>query len=133
MPRPTTPTAAASSGSQTPPFAPRPFWSRPRAGGLGLFVFSYGLALSAPLARGFRDGREWLAVPVTGPILSLVASRDNNPWALVLDEIGQLGGLSLFLSGDAVVWTSASTDTSAPRQAQSLPLRVSAGFALDAW
>lgn len=92
----------------------RPTWTRPRVGGIVLFSASYGLALAAPLGSGFSNGREWLAVPAFGPMLGIALRADVPPWALVLDEVGQVGGLLLTLAGDHVSWSSTARLSSCP-------------------
>jgi hypothetical protein len=71
-----------------------------------LFGVSYGAALGVPLVAGFSDGREWFAVPLAGPVIGMTHELHIDPWAIVLDEIGQVGGVTLFLAGDTVSWGS---------------------------
>ena len=116
------PPAAAEGSTARPPEAsvPRPsspWLTRTQTGGLLLFGVSYGAALGVPVAGGFSDGREWFAVPLAGPILAVTHDRPGarsealhlDPWAIVFDEIGQVGGVALFLAGDSVSWGSSAS------------------------
>ena len=88
-----------------------PLLTRVQTGGLVLFGVSYGLVLSIPVMHGFSEGREWLAVPVAGPIIGATNGVLEYPWAVVLDEVGQVGGLSLLIAGDSVSWGSTASVT----------------------
>jgi hypothetical protein len=77
--------------------------SRARSGGIFLFGVSYGLVLAVPVMKGFRDGREWLAVPLAGPWVAMTKDAAP-PWALVLDDLGQLFGTALILAGPSITW-----------------------------
>jgi hypothetical protein len=115
--------AAAEGSTARPPVeasVPRPsspWLTRTQTGGLVLFGVSYGAALGVPVVGGFSDGREWFAVPFAGPILAVAYDRPGarsealhlDPWAIVLDEIGQVGGVALFLAGDSVSWGSSAS------------------------
>jgi hypothetical protein len=103
--------AAAEGSTARPPEAsvPRPsspWLTRTQTGGLVLFGVSYGAALGVPVVAGFSDGREWFAVPLAGPLIAMTHELHLDPWAIVLDEIGQVGGVTLFLAGDSVSWGS---------------------------
>jgi hypothetical protein len=107
--------AAAERSTPLPPAeasVPRPSspsLSRTQTGGLVLFGVSYGAALGVPVVAGFSDGREWFAVPLAGPLIGMTHGLHIDPWAIVLDEIGQLGGVTLFLAGDSVSWGSSAS------------------------
>ena len=85
---------------------PEPLLTRVQTGGLVLFGVSYGLVLGIPAMNGFSEGREWFALPVAGPIVAATRGAVDYPWAIVLDEVGQVGGLTLLVAGDSVSWGS---------------------------
>jgi hypothetical protein len=106
--------AAAEGSTARPPEASvsrpsSPWLTRIQTGGLVLFGVSYGAALGVPVVAGFSDGREWFAVPLAGPLIGMTHELHLDPWAIVLDEIGQVGGVTLFLAGDSVSWGSSAS------------------------
>jgi hypothetical protein len=113
--------AAAEESAGTKPVeasVPRPsspWLTRTQTGGLVLFSVSYGAALGVPVVSGFSEGREWFAVPLAGPIIAMTHELHLDPWAIVLDEIGQVGGVTLFLAGDSVSWSSSASVARCPR------------------
>jgi len=86
-----------------------PLLTRVQTGGLLLFGVSYGLALGVPAVSGFSESREWFAIPVAGPVIGMARGAPLDAWPIVLDEIGQVGGLTLLIAGDSVSWGSSAT------------------------
>jgi hypothetical protein len=101
--------------------------SRSQMGGIVVFAISYGLALGVPMVRGFRDGREWLAAPIVGPPMGIV-KRVGLPWALVLDEVGQVLGSVLIAVSDPISWTSTAGLASPGRACPALGVCVQRRF-----
>jgi hypothetical protein len=87
-------------------------FGRAGVGGIVLFSVAYGLALSVPLQRGFSGESGLLAVPIAGPALAVGCRLDGvNYWGLILDQVGQLGGVALVaadLFGTQGAWPPAS-------------------------
>ena len=67
--------------------------TRALTGGALLFAVSYGLAGAAAVQGYFGEHSEWAAVPVAGPWI--LVPRAGGSQALVLDGVGQLGGVAL--------------------------------------
>jgi hypothetical protein len=46
-----------------------------------------------------------------GPVIGLARGAPVSPWPVVLDEIGQVGGLTLLVAGDTVSWGASASVT----------------------
>ncbi len=107
-------TATTEVLADSPASAPQPSThasTMPRAiaGGAVLFAVAYGLALYVPLRDDFSGESDWLAVPVAGPTIAMARGIENvNYWGLAIDQIGQLGGLTLIVAG-SIHWASESS------------------------